>query len=83
MRALRTRGARAFLPSGLLTVLALLRELLHLALQLLGIRAVLTAGGVYPRGATGDLVIYLTRYGERSEKDWMLADYYRYRVAMP
>ncbi|MCX5047219.1 MULTISPECIES: sodium:solute symporter family protein [unclassified Streptomyces] len=29
----------------------------YLALQLLGIRAVLTAGGVYPRGATGDLVM--------------------------
>ena len=37
----------------------------------------------YQDRATGDLVIYLTRYGERSEKDWMLADYYRYRVAMP
>ncbi|MGI5453704.1 sodium:solute symporter family protein [Streptomyces sp. CA-249302] len=29
----------------------------YLALQLLGIRAVLTAGGVYPRGAVGDLVM--------------------------
>ncbi|MFE5895421.1 sodium:solute symporter [Streptomyces sp. NPDC056462] len=29
----------------------------YLALQLLGIRAVLTAGGVYPRGAAGDLVM--------------------------
>ncbi|MBV7699386.1 sodium:solute symporter [Streptomyces sp. TRM70350] len=29
----------------------------YLALQLLGIRAVLTAGGVYARGATGDLVM--------------------------
>ena len=29
------------------------------------------------------LVIFLTRYGERSAKDWMLADYYRYRVALP
>ena len=25
----------------------------------------------------------LTRYGERSASEWMLADYYRYRVAMP
>jgi hypothetical protein len=32
---------------------------------------------------TGDLVIFLTRYGERSAQEWMLADYYRYRVAMP
>lgn len=37
----------------------------------------------YQDRATGDLVIFLTRYGERSEKDWMLADYYRYRVQMP
>ncbi|MFJ9543285.1 sodium:solute symporter [Streptomyces sp. NPDC101225] len=29
----------------------------YLALQLLGIRAVLTAGGVYPRSAAGDLVM--------------------------
>ncbi len=29
----------------------------YLALQLLGIRAVLTAGGLYPSGATGDLVM--------------------------
>jgi hypothetical protein len=32
---------------------------------------------------TGDVVIFLTRYGEFSEKEWMLADYYRYRVQMP
>jgi hypothetical protein len=32
---------------------------------------------------TGDLVVFLTRYGERSASEWMLADYYRYRVAMP
>jgi hypothetical protein len=37
----------------------------------------------YQDRETGDLVVYLTRYGERSEQDWMLADYYRYRVAMP
>ena len=30
-----------------------------------------------------DLVIFLTRYGEQSEKEWMLADYYRYRVELP
>ncbi|MET7599082.1 sodium:solute symporter family protein [Streptomyces sp. NPDC004082] len=29
----------------------------YLALQLLGIKAVLTAGGVYPKGAAGDLVM--------------------------
>jgi hypothetical protein len=29
------------------------------------------------------LVIFLTRYGERSAEQWMLADYYRYRVQMP
>jgi hypothetical protein len=32
---------------------------------------------------TGDLVIFLNRYGERSAQEWMLADHYRYRVAMP
>jgi hypothetical protein len=37
----------------------------------------------YQDRATGDVVIFLTRYGEQSEKDWMLADYYRYRVEMP
>jgi hypothetical protein len=37
----------------------------------------------YQDRATGDLVIFLTRYGERGEKDWMLADYYRYRIGMP
>lgn len=31
---------------------------------------------------TGDLVIFLTRYAEHNAKDWMLADYYRYRVAL-
>jgi hypothetical protein len=30
----------------------------------------------------GDVVLFLTRYGERSAKDWMLADTYRYRVAV-
>ena len=32
---------------------------------------------------TGDVVIFLTRYGEQSEKEWYLADYYRYRVSLP
>ena len=29
---------------------------------------------------TGDLVLFLTRYAERSAEKWMDADYYRYRV---
>ncbi len=37
----------------------------------------------YQDRETGDVVIFLTRYGERSEKEWMNADYYRYRVSMP
>jgi len=37
----------------------------------------------YQDRETGDVVIFLTRYGEHSEKQWMLADYYRYRVEMP
>jgi hypothetical protein len=37
----------------------------------------------YQDRRTGDLVVFLTRYAERSAKDWMLADYYRIRVAMP
>jgi hypothetical protein len=37
----------------------------------------------YQDRETGDVVIFLTRYGEVSEKDWMLANYYRYRVALP
>ena len=37
----------------------------------------------YQDRETGDVVIFLTRYGEFSEKEWMLADYYRYRVRMP
>jgi hypothetical protein len=37
----------------------------------------------YQDRETGDVVIFLTRYGERSEKDWMVANYYRYRVEMP
>jgi hypothetical protein len=37
----------------------------------------------YQDRQTGELVIFLTRYGERSAEQWMLADYYRYRVQMP
>ncbi|MCC7264829.1 MAG: exo-alpha-sialidase [Candidatus Latescibacteria bacterium] len=31
---------------------------------------------------TGDLVVFVTRYAERNAKDWMIADYYRYRVEL-
>jgi hypothetical protein len=34
----------------------------------------------YQDRENGDLVLFLTRYGERSAREWMLADYYRYRV---
>ena len=37
----------------------------------------------YQDRETGDLVVFLTRYGEFSEKEWQVADYYRYRVEMP
>lgn len=37
----------------------------------------------YQDRENGDLVVFVTRYAERSAKDWMLADYYRIRVAMP
>ena len=37
----------------------------------------------YQDRVTGELVIFLSRYGEQSEKDWMLANYYRYRVELP
>ena len=37
----------------------------------------------YQDRQTGDVVIFLSRYGEKSEKEWMIADYYRYRVEMP
>jgi hypothetical protein len=37
----------------------------------------------YQDRETGDVVIFLTRYGEHGEKQWMLADYYRYRVKLP
>jgi len=36
----------------------------------------------YQDRETGDVVIFLTRYGEISEKDWQFANYYRYRVEM-
>jgi len=37
----------------------------------------------YQDRETGDVVICLSRYGELSEKEWMIADYYRYRVELP
>jgi hypothetical protein len=37
----------------------------------------------YQDRETGDVVIFLTRYGEQSAEQWQLADYYRYRVRMP
>src|SRR5438876_2329076 len=37
----------------------------------------------YQDRETGEVVVFLTRYGEHSQKEWMLADYYRYRVQMP
>jgi hypothetical protein len=37
----------------------------------------------YQDRTNGDLVVFLSRYGEQSEKEWMLANYYRYRVEMP
>jgi hypothetical protein len=37
----------------------------------------------YQDRQTGDLVIFLARLGEQSEKEWMLADYYRYRIQTP
>jgi hypothetical protein len=37
----------------------------------------------YQDRESGDVVVFLTRYGETSEKEWMLADYYRYRVELP
>ena len=36
----------------------------------------------YQDRENGDVVLFLTRYGERSARDWMLADYYRYRIAI-
>lgn len=37
----------------------------------------------YQDRENGNLVIFLSRYGELSEKEWMIAHYYRYRVEMP
>lgn len=37
----------------------------------------------YQDRQTGDLVLFLTRYGEISAERWMDADYYRYRVELP
>jgi len=34
----------------------------------------------YQNRENGDLVLFLTRYQERSAEQWMLANYYRYRV---
>ncbi|MFC9886581.1 sodium:solute symporter family protein [Streptomyces pilosus] len=52
------RGRYGSPPLALAVALTgILATMPYLALQLLGIRAVLTAGGLYPRGATGDLVM--------------------------
>ncbi len=37
----------------------------------------------YQDRETGDVVIFLSRYGEKNEVEWKVADYYRYRVEMP
>lgn len=37
----------------------------------------------YQDRETGDVVIFVTRYSEESDTNWMLADNYRYRVEMP
>ncbi|GKQ38354.1 sodium:solute symporter [Streptomyces sp. A012304] len=52
------RGRYGSPPLALVVALTgILATMPYLALQLLGIRAVLTAGGLYPRGAAGDLVM--------------------------
>ncbi|MET9832564.1 sodium:solute symporter [Streptomyces sp. NPDC006385] len=52
------RGRYGSPPLALVVALTgILATMPYLALQLLGIRAVLAAGGVYPRGAAGDLVM--------------------------
>ncbi len=52
------RGRYGSAPLALVVALTgILATMPYLALQLLGIRAVLTAGGMYPAGATGDLVM--------------------------
>lgn len=37
----------------------------------------------YEDRESGELVVFLSRFGERSERDWMAADYYRYRIELP
>ncbi|GAA3769130.1 sodium:solute symporter family protein [Streptomyces coacervatus] len=52
------RGRYGSPPLALVVALTgILATMPYLALQLLGIRAVLTAGGVYPQGVAGDLVM--------------------------
>src|SRR5690606_5870663 len=52
------RGRYGSPPLALVVALTgILATMPYLALQLLGIRAVLAAGGLYPHGATGDLVM--------------------------
>jgi hypothetical protein len=36
----------------------------------------------YQDRENGDIVLFLTRYGERAAEAWKLADYYRYRIAI-
>lgn len=36
----------------------------------------------YQDRLTGDVVLYLTRLGERSQKEWQDADYYKYRIEL-
>lgn len=35
---------------------------------------------IYQDRENGDIVLFLSRYGEYSAENWMLADYYRYRI---
>jgi hypothetical protein len=36
----------------------------------------------YQERSTGDVIVFASRFGERSEREWRRADYYRYRVAL-
>jgi len=36
----------------------------------------------YQDRETGDVVVFLSRYGEKDADNWKQADYYRYRVAL-
>ena len=36
----------------------------------------------YQDRKTGDVVVFATRFGENSEKEWKKADYYQYRVSI-